>query len=71
LVDDGIHTHEKLCFLIEKGNFWGMGFIASDTNVKSLDILKETLQPFTDNDFIRNSIYNYVEVNPEKKLVFQ
>jgi DNA polymerase III subunit epsilon len=70
LVDDGIHTHEKLCFLIEKGNFWGMGFIASDTNVKSLDVLKETLQPFTDNDFIRNSIYNYVEVNPEKKVVF-
>jgi DNA polymerase III subunit epsilon len=71
LLDEGINKNEKLCFLIEKGNFWGMGFIASDTNVKSLNVLKETLQPFTDNDFIRNSIYNYVEVNPEKKLVFQ
>ncbi|MEQ1554066.1 MAG: exonuclease domain-containing protein [Ferruginibacter sp.] len=71
LLDDGINKNEKLCFLIEKGNFWGMGFIASDTNVKSLAILKEALQPFTDNDFIRNSIYNYVEENPHKKVIFE
>ena len=48
-----------------------MGFIAADINVQSVDILKETLQPFTDNDFIRNSIYNYLEVNPEKKVVLK
>jgi DNA polymerase-3 subunit epsilon len=71
LVDDGLHEEEKLCFLIEKGNFWGMGFVPSDTNFSSVQILKESLQPFTDNDFIRNSIYNYVEMNPEKKVVFQ
>jgi DNA polymerase III subunit epsilon len=69
LLDDGINNNEKLCFLIEKGNFWGMGFIPSHINTDSLEILKDTLQPFTDNDFIRNSIYNYVEANPEKKIL--
>jgi DNA polymerase III subunit epsilon len=69
LLDEGINTNEKLCFLIEKGNFWGMGFIPSHINNTSLEILKDTLQPFTDNDFIRNSIYNYVEANPEKKIL--
>jgi DNA polymerase III subunit epsilon len=68
LLDDGIKANEKLCFLIEKGNFWGMGFIPSHINTTSLDILKDALEPFTDNDFIRNSIYNYVEANPEKRV---
>jgi DNA polymerase III subunit epsilon len=68
LLDDGIKANEKLCFLIEKGNFWGMGFIPAHTNTTSLEILKDTLEPFMDNDFIRNSIYNYVEANPEKRV---
>ena len=69
LLDDGINKNEKLCFLIDKGNFWGMGFIPSHINATSIEILKNILQPYTDNDFIRNSIYNYVEANPAKKIL--
>jgi hypothetical protein len=29
------------------------------------------LQPYADNDFIRNSIYSYAEANPSKKILLQ
>jgi hypothetical protein len=32
--------------------------------------LKELIEPMVDNDFIRNSLYQYVENHPEKKLVW-
>jgi DNA polymerase III subunit epsilon len=68
LVEDGINENEKLCFLIDKGNFWGMGFISDDVVIEK-ETLKDMLQPFADNDFIRNSIYNYIAIYPEKKLL--
>ena len=37
---------------------------------KTVEDLKEMIEPFADNDFIRNSIYDYAERNPEKKVVF-
>jgi DNA polymerase III subunit epsilon len=70
LVEEGINKNEKLCFLIEKGNFWGMGFVTEEKKIHDIDNLKDAIEPYTDNDFIRNSIYNYAERNPEKKMYF-
>ncbi len=69
LIDDGKSENENLCFLIERGNFWGMGYIPSALQPKNVHELKEALQPYSDNDFIRNSIYSYAEANPEKKIL--
>ena len=69
LIDEGIEKAENLCFLIEKGNFWGMGYISSALKPSCINELKEKLEPYADNDFIRNSIYNYAERNPEKKFL--
>jgi DNA polymerase III subunit epsilon len=59
---------ENLYLLIENGCFWGMGYVNSKP--KTIDALKDAIEPFADNDFIRNSIYDYAERNPEKKVVF-
>jgi DNA polymerase III subunit epsilon len=69
VVEDGLQPDEKFCLLIEKGIFYGMGFIAS-VKLKNLQLnmLKEALNPFADNDFIRTSIYNYVELHAEKRI---
>lgn len=69
LIDEGKSENENLCFLIERGNFWGMGYISATAKPQSIHELKETLQPYADNDFIRNSIYSYAEANPEKKIL--
>ena len=66
LIDEG--KNENLCFLIERGNFWGMGYLPSDLQPKTTEQLKKSLQPFADNDFIRNSIYSYAERFREKRV---
>ena len=69
IVDNGLNEKEKLCLLIERGNFWGMGYIPALENINTLCDLKEILHPYADNDFIRNSIYSFAEANPSKKIM--
>ena len=68
VIDDGIKDNEKLCLLVERGNFWGMGYLSSTLEITSAAELKNYLQPYADNDTIRNSIYSFVESNPEKRM---
>ena len=68
VIDDGIMENEKLCLLIERGSFWGMGYLPLSTDISSATGLKDLLQPYSDNDTIRNSIYSFVEQNPDKKI---
>lgn len=68
VLDDGIKEEEKLCLLIEKGSFWGMGYLPSSQEVTSSSGLKNLLNPYADNDTIRNSIYSFVQANPHKRV---
>lgn len=70
IVDKGINGNNVLCMLIEKGNFFGMGYLSQSPVDLSLQELKNLLEPSADNDFIRNSLYKYAEIYPEKKIVF-
>lgn len=68
VVDEGIKAEEKLCLLIERGSFWGMGYIPKKLQPQSSSELKNYLNPYADNDYIRNSIYSFAEANPHKKI---
>ena len=46
-----------------------MGYIAKKVAVTSSAELKNYLNPYADNDYIRNSIYAFAEANPQKKVV--
>jgi DNA polymerase-3 subunit epsilon len=67
VVDKGISEEEQLCLLIEKGNFWGMGYIPKKMALHSAEAIKNYLNPYADNDYIRNSIYSFAAANPHKK----
>jgi len=69
LVDEGISENEKLCLLMERGSFWGMGYIPGDIEINSSETLKTFLHPYPDNDYIRNSIYSFAATNPDKKIM--
>ena len=69
IVDEGLTKEEKLYLLIERGSFWGMGYLNAKEKVKNVAELKDKIHPYADNDFIRNSIYSYAAANPAKKLV--
>ena len=67
VVDDGKDNYEQSCVLIEKGRFYGMGYIPWIRNVSSLDQLKEYITQYPENDYIRGLVYNYADKRPEKK----
>lgn len=69
VVDNGIRKEEKLCLLVEKGSFWGMGYVQVDTVLTCSADLKNLLVPYADNDTIRNSIYSFVAQNPGKQIL--
>lgn len=72
VMDERIDTSDgNTCILIEKGQFYGMGYVPSDASVYSYDELKGYLQRYPENDYIRGLVYQYVQKKPEKKLVFQ
>jgi DNA polymerase-3 subunit epsilon len=68
LIDEGIVEDEKLCLLVERGSFWGMGYLPKSFTISSSGELKSMLNPYTDNDYIRNNIYSFAEANPHKRI---
>lgn len=69
LIDEGIVEDEKLCLLVERGSFWGMGYLPKSFTISSSGELKNMLNPYTDNDYIRNNIYSFAEANPHKRIL--
>ncbi len=70
IFDNGIVENEKLCMLIERGSFWGMGYVAASNDIQNINYLKEKIERLADNDFIRNSMYAFAEQYPAKKVNF-
>lgn len=70
LVDRGINDEEQSCILVKQGSFFGMGYIAHDTNMDDLERLENTLQPYQDNDYIRNLVFKHAAEFPEKCFTF-
>ncbi|MEO6932755.1 MAG: nucleotide excision repair endonuclease, partial [Chitinophagaceae bacterium] len=70
LLTDGLSLKDQSCILIERGRFYGMGYIPHDYQVSDLNQLKESLTPYADNDYIRGLVYQYAEKNPDKRLSF-
>ena len=68
LIDDGLDEREQSCILIEKGKFYGMGYLPSGSDVHGLEQLKNYLTPYVENDYIRGIIYKYAERFPYKKV---
>lgn len=68
--DEGRRNDEHSCILIEKGHFYGMGYISQYFNADNLDQLKNFLTPYPGNDYIRNMVANYAIRYPERTMVF-
>ena len=71
VIDAGMKQNERLCILIERGSFWGMGYLPLSVKLHSSEDLKMFLAPYADNDYIRNSIYSFAEANPSKRISLQ
>ena len=61
---------ETVCLLVERGSFWGMGHLPRGKKITCINELKDIIQPYTDNNFIRHSLLNYASLNPHKVKSF-
>ncbi|MFI5162440.1 MAG: exonuclease domain-containing protein [Sphingobacteriales bacterium] len=68
--DEGRSLDEHSCILVEKGQFYGMGYISHHFDADNLDQLKSHLTPYPSNDYIRNMVSNYAIKYPERTMVF-
>ena len=71
LVDAGKDPGEQSCILIEKGRFYGMGYIPSNVSISSADDIKTFIQTYPENDYIRTLVHQHADKWPSKKIPFQ
>ncbi|GAA4341109.1 exonuclease domain-containing protein [Mucilaginibacter gynuensis] len=68
--DEGRTDDEHSCILIEKGRFYGMGYISHYFNADDVQQLKTHLTPYPGNDYVRNIVASYATRFPERKVMF-
>jgi len=69
LIDTGLNGKDKSCIVMEKGRFYGMGYIPKSINFQSLETIKGHITPYNENDYIRGLVYQHVAKHPEKKIL--
>ena len=69
--DAGRTDEEQSCLLIEKGKFFGMGYISQYFDIDNLQQLKNYLTPYPGNDYIKGIVTGYAARFPERKVIFQ
>ena len=59
---------EQGVILVEKGRFYGMGYIPDNVSITALDEIKQQLTPYPENGYIRGLIYSYAQKYPYKRM---
>lgn len=68
LIDNGRSEDEKSCLWIEKGKFYGMGYISEYCDINDLETLKSAITPYPSNDYIMNMILTHSNQFPHKMI---
>lgn len=63
IVDAGRNAGEQSCILMEKGRFWGMGYVPRGTTITGDANMKEWLTQYPENEYILNLIHQFAGSN--------
>lgn len=66
LLDKGRHDDEHSCICIEKGRFYGMGYIDKHTDLHRPEDIKESLSRHSGNHYMAQLICSHAEKFPQK-----
>jgi DNA polymerase-3 subunit epsilon len=69
--DRGRDGSEESIILIEKGRFYGMGYLDREMQIQDLETLKESITAYPENDYMRGLVYSFAEKWPGKKQVWE
>ncbi len=70
LIDEGRAEDEKSCLWVEKGKFYGMGYISGYVDLEDVENLKSVITPYPSNDYIMNLILSHGNEFPNKMIAF-
>lgn len=70
LIDNGLGQEEQSCILMEKGRFYGMGYVPADISITTIEELKYRITPYAENDYIRGLVYQHAARYPFKRISF-
>lgn len=65
ILDIGLEATEQSCILVDKGKFFGMGYLPHSYTIRDTEDLKEFLTAYRGNNYIRNLVSGYKERFPE------
>lgn len=68
IFDKGRSAGERSCIWVEKGDFYGMGYITSDVGFTDVSEVKDYVTPYRSNHYIMQLIYSYAEKHPGKVI---
>ncbi|WP_293891270.1 exonuclease domain-containing protein [Flavobacterium sp.] len=68
IMDKGRNAEERSCIWVEKGHFYGMGYVASDLAFGEASEVRDYVTPYRSNQYIMQLIYGHAEKYPGKVL---
>jgi DNA polymerase-3 subunit epsilon len=68
LLDEGRHGEEKSCIWVERGSFYGMGYIDSHTDLNTVQDIRACMKPYIGNAYMMQLINSYAAQYPQKVL---
>ncbi|WP_134091402.1 exonuclease domain-containing protein [Olivibacter sp. XZL3] len=68
ILDKGREPGEKSCIWVERGNLYAMGYISQDTQINTLEEMKDSLKRCYANHYMMQLIYDYANRYPNKIL---
>ena len=71
IMDKGLSNDDLSCILVLEGKFYGMGYIPADSQITTIENLKDHLTTYKENNFIRNLVNSYAARFPGKVFRFE
>jgi len=68
IIDKGRSKEERSCIWVEKGHFYGMGYISSDIGITEPSEIREFVTPYRSNHYIMQLINSYAMKYPGKVI---
>ncbi len=71
ILDRGRHDcDEQSCIWVERGRFYGMGYIDRQSQFGDLDDIRQAMQRYPDNHYMMQLILQFAERHPQKVFIF-
>lgn len=66
IIDRGRTPQERSCIWVEKGQFYGMGYLHEDNQLHDQEDIRQSLKRYPGNDYMMHLIRQFTERHPER-----